>query len=448
MASTRFFISVSLFAAAFVLGPALAVAQPQLRVNPGEQMSADLGSSSISSTGSNTFSMTLRMKNDNNNGSLPTSFRRWWGVEIYDLDPGAADTINVTVTNAGHTDEITPVWSLDGGPRERVPNSNRDYIGGSQHTFTLNVPSGVSSVKVWKYWPYTIQDYIDFTAPLRTHPRVTVTDIGDSVLGRDIEEFTITDPGVPNINKERVWMHCAVHPAENTAYFMGEGLIDWLLSGDPEAEIVLDNLIINIVLMANPDGVYLGNYRTTSQSVDMERQYRAPYNSTVPEVVALRTRIEQYMGTSTSPGSNPIKVLLNHHATHGNGPPFHFVHNANYNINGTGVIPEVRALEDAWVSAFRARSPLVNNGSDAFSSLSGRPFVESMMHDRYTLHPSGVWDPVMAITFEGTYERSLTQGVPNTDDDYRTVGMEMGLALADYFGLDLTANVSDFWMIR
>jgi hypothetical protein len=61
-----------------------------------------------------------------------------------------------------------------------------------------------------------------------------------------------------------------------------------------------------------------------------------------------------------------------------------------------------------------------------------------MMHDRYTVHPSGVWEPVMAITFEGTYESGPTPGVPGTHDDYRALGETMGWAIVDYFDLDLT----------
>jgi autotransporter-associated beta strand protein len=58
-----------------------------------------------------------------------------------------------------------------------------------------------------------------------------------------------------------------------------------------------------------------------------------------------------------------------------------------------------------------------------------------MMHDRYTLKPE--WDPVMAITFEGTYQAGPTAGVPNTDDDYRRLGADMGWAVADYYGISL-----------
>jgi hypothetical protein len=53
----------------------------------------------------------------------------------------------------------------------------------------------------------------------------------------------------------------------------------------------------------------------------------------------------------------------------------------------------------------------------------------------------------MAITFEGTYQLGPTPGVPNTDEDYRQVGREMGFALADFLGIDLTVNHIGSWML-
>ena len=182
------------------------------------------------------------------------------------------------------------------------------------------------------------------------------------------------------------------------------------------------------MLLPNPDGIALGNYRTTAASVNLEVQWSAPYDSDVPEIVALRSTIERLMGTSTAPAESPICLLLNLHASHGGGYPFHFVHEPGY--PPTGVIPEVRELEDRWVAAFNRRSSFgALRETDPTSTLAGRGYLESMMHDRYTLQSQ--WAPVMAITFEGTYEAGPTPGVPNNPDDYRRLGAEMAAAIVD-----------------
>jgi hypothetical protein len=45
----------------------------------------------------------------------------------------------------------------------------------------------------------------------------------------------------------------------------------------------------------------------------------------------------------------------------------------------------------------------------------------------------------MAITFEGTYYYGPDTVTWNTPDDFRQVGLEMGQAIADYFGITPTS---------
>lgn len=429
MSALRFFLVAILWTAS--VSPAFTT--PSIHVVPGEQMRIDLFGSSVTANGSQ-WDIVLRMDDDNENPGLGSTFRRWWHVEIRDLNEATGETLNVTVTNSGYSDNITAVWSLDGGATyTRIPS------GQSSLNFSVTTPPGVTSVRLAKYFPYTLAHFAAFRSTVTGHPRVTESVIGNSVQGRPIYLWEITDASVAPTGKRRVWIHTAVHPAENTAYFMTEGLVVWLLSGDAQAEILLDNVIFDIVPMANPDGVHLGNYRTNANSVNLEVQWGSPYNSTVAEVVALRTKIEEFMGTAGSPGANPIRVLLNLHATHSVTYPFHFVHTA------ASTSTENNAMELQWVNAFRGRSAYVNLGTNQSSSLSPRAYVESMMFDRYSSQPQ--WDNVMAITFEGTYQAGPTPGVPNVPDDYRQVGMEMGLAIADFFGINLSTTRVEGWMV-
>jgi hypothetical protein len=400
----------------------------------GEMMSIDT-SGVVVSPGAGSWRVTAPMRDDNGNATLPTSFRRWWHFEVTGLDAPGGTTLDIAITRAGYSDIITPVWSLDGGlTYQRVPDV-RPVFASQQHSFTITTPPGVDSIRLAKYFPYTLGMFDRFRDSVAGHPFVQERVIGQSGQGRDIVMHTLTDPTVPDADKRRVWVHAAVHPAETPAIFMAEGLVGWLTGGSSEAQTLLGNTIVNVVTMANPDGVALGNYRTNAASVNLENQWAAPYTSTVPEIVALRGAIEGFMGTATAPGANPITLLLNLHASHGGGYPFHFIHQASYPTSG--VTAEVRALEDRWVAALKGRSEFAAlRATDPVSTLSGRPFVESMMHDRYTLLPA--WDPVMAITFEGTYELGPIAGVPNTPDDYRRLGADMGLAIADYYDVDLT----------
>ncbi|MEC7583265.1 MAG: M14 family zinc carboxypeptidase [Planctomycetota bacterium] len=418
-----------------------------------------LRSSTVSATGSNSFDITLVVEDDNNNSSLPTSYRRWWHCEIRNLNPGG-NTLTITVdSRSGYSDVILPVWStsangLTFGPYQRCPTSAvPQVLSGGRHRFTLTTPVGVRAFRLAKYFPYTVTRKDLWIASVANDPRVSVDVLGSSVQGRPIQRLRVTDNSVPSAGKVGVWIHSGIHPAETTSYLVVEGLVDWLLSADPFAASLLDDAIIHIVPMANPDGVVAGNYRTNVNSSNLESQWAAPYNSPQPEVAALRTEIEQLMGTVGSPAANPLQVVLNLHSSHNVSFPFHFRHNANSNWSpgATGVIPLVNQIETQWINAFRQSSPFVNRGPTLSSSAGfpSRPYVESMMHDRWTavngwLNAPGNQQPVMAITFEGTYGRGPDGVTWNTEADYRLCGLEMGQALADYLGVGLSASTSLF----
>lgn len=431
-------------------------AQPTVRF---DRENMRLRSATVTAQG-NAFNLALAMENDNGtaDGVLPSSYRRWWHCEIGGLRT-SGETLNITIDRAGYSDVILPVWALstDGvtfAAYQRAPTSATPTVAGSQHRFTLQTPAGVRALRLAKFFPYTVTQNDAWLQSLTGRPGIRGrATLGLSRQGRPIQMLELTDASVPDTQKHRVWVHAAVHPAETTANFVAEGLVEFLLSGDPLAELMLDRLIVDVVPMANPDGAFLGNYRTNADSVNLEEQWARPYASTVPEIVALRSRIEQLMGTVAAPASNPIEIVLNLHSSHGVSYPFHFQHTANpgFDLNGSnsGVLPIVNQLEGQWIAAFRGRSAFVQRGATQSSSCGApvRPFVECMMHDRWS--SLSQWTgpgqrPVMAITYEGTYGRGPDGVTWATDDDYRRNGAELGRALADFYGLELDATLSAY----
>ncbi len=447
------------FATAVAFASFAVLCTAQTPVVTWSQETMRLRSATVAAGTTANWNLTLVMEDDNANSALGTSFRRAWHCQVGNLNP-AGTTLQISVTNAGYTDIILPVWaqSTNGttfGSYTRMPLASLPtLVGTTQHRFTLTVPAGVTAIRIAKYFPYSVSRKDAWLATLAGNPKVrSITSLGNSVQGRPIHKVELTDQTVPDAGKKRIWIHAGIHPSETTSYFTVEGFVEWLLSGDPFAEVLLDQALIELCPMVNPDGVFLGNYRTTANSVNLENQWSSPYASTQPEIVALRAAIEGYMGTAASPGSNPIVVLLNMHSSHGVNYPFHFQHtaNASWNAvsNNTGVIPVVNAVEGQWIVRFKARSPFVNLGTTQASALTSRPFVESMCHDRWTaqngwLNAPGLQQPVMAITFEGTYGRGPDTVTWNTEADYRLAGAQMGQALFDQLGLTLTASLQSY----
>jgi hypothetical protein len=426
-------------------------AQPTVHVTLGEQMRINVGATTTTPIAGG-WRVSLPMENDNNGAfGVPTSFTRWWHFELRNLNP-AGELLEIRITNAQYNDTIRPVVSVNGSEYERIPTPNPSRSGSGPWTWTFNVevPPGTTSLKLAKYYPYTLPMFEDFRAWYNQpafSPFIEEEVIGTSVQGRPIRMITLTDESVPLTGKKRAWVHTAVHPSENTAYFNVEGMLDFLLSNDPYARQIRRDVVLTIVPMANPDGVALGNYRTTSLSVNLENEFYAPYNSEVPESKALRLKIEEFMGTAATPGQNPILLLLNLHSTHGAFYPFHFVHQGTWFQPGDpGATPAVNALELHWVDLVKARSPFVALGSNQNSNFNHpvRPYVESMMHDRYSIQPH--WEDVMAITLEGSYQLGPISGVPGTDDDYREVGRALAMAIGDFFEV-VAPTATDVWAI-
>jgi hypothetical protein len=70
---------------------------------------------------------------------------------------------------------------------------------------------------------------------------------------------------------------CArVHPGESNASFIMQGFIRFIISNQPEAIDLRRRHVFKIVPMTNPDGVIVGNYRTSLSGNDLNRTYLDP----------------------------------------------------------------------------------------------------------------------------------------------------------------------------
>ena len=67
-----------------------------------------------------------------------------------------------------------------------------------------------------------------------------------------------------------------VHPGESNASFIVEGILQFLVSDDEDAKYLRNNFVFKIIPMLNPDGVIIGNNRTSLSGYDLNRQWIAP----------------------------------------------------------------------------------------------------------------------------------------------------------------------------
>jgi hypothetical protein len=79
-----------------------------------------------------------------------------------------------------------------------------------------------------------------------------------------------------------------VHAAEVTGSFKVEGIINFLVSSKPMAKKLRDLYVFKIVPMLNPDGVLVGNHRSSLTGVDLNRRWDLPNETLHPQIFYLK----------------------------------------------------------------------------------------------------------------------------------------------------------------
>ena len=359
----------------------------------------------------------LNLDNDNGDMSLPDSYRRTFHFRC---SQAAGKHVKIRIDGVYWFCGNVSVASYDGENWFRLdPSKNTDT------KIDLLVPDGQDQVFFSYTFPYDVSKKDLYLENISSSPFVTIDFIGQSVFSPDVPEWaqviqliTITDETSQVEHKDSIWIHARIHPGEIPTSFIIEGLIDWLIADDSiQSRWLLDNCIFYIVPMANPSGVYLGNYRTNAASENLEAVWclaKDPGDENpFPEVEALKFTLDQIHS-----GGTPVELALNLHSTmtQSDEGHFHFKH----------VYPSVSRIfeerQDYWINRFEETSTQFNNVNPRESQLSQCAFIESYLWNHYE-------DEVIALTLESTYlTRDSDNGIIEISD-YRTLGSEMAQSI-------------------
>lgn len=118
----------------------------------------------------------------------------------------------------------------------------------------------------------------------------------ESLAGLDIPILTITDPEVENKLKKCVLVSGRIHPGESCGSFMGRGLLEYICGASEEAKFLRKHVVFKVVPMLNPDGVVIGNYRTSLCGRDLNRTFKMGNDFLIPEVKALKELASKLKG--------------------------------------------------------------------------------------------------------------------------------------------------------
>ena len=202
---------------------------------------------------------------------------------LFRLDDAGGETVSFTVDHeasrmpADHrlvyaTDYESLEWArFDesvGGGFERTFERDEVYIAG------------------WQAYPY--EHVVDWVAELDAHPCVETTVIGRSWEGRDIHAVRISDPAVPDAEKDAIVSIARQHPGETQGAYHMHAVIDDVLAKF-NRDAYAGAYAFHFIPDANPDGISHCSHRFDMQGRDPNRQWTAA--DPTPEIAAITSYI-------------------------------------------------------------------------------------------------------------------------------------------------------------
>jgi hypothetical protein len=235
-----------------------------------------------------------------------------------------------------------------------------------------------------------------------------------SAEGRAVPALRIVAPGVPESERLGIWVNARQHAWESGSSWVGAGFLHWLTSTDPRAESLRRRAIIYFVPIMDVDNVERGAGGKNQEPHDHNRDWSdGPH---WPEVAAA----QEHILALDAAGGMDLFIDL-HNPAAGDKQPFIFAAPAEI-LTDLGQ----KNLE-SFLNAARAEitGPL---------ALAEKPRESGPNYDKNWTRISKNWvtrncrPHVVAVTLETSWNN------PNsTQDNYRRVGRELGLAVERYF---------------
>ncbi len=261
------------------------------------------------------------------------------------------------------------VYSCDGESWERL--TEHAYRADNGGTYSLTQVFPCDEPRIATFFPFTWGEMQAWVADVRQSELVEVSALGDSEQGREIQLLTITNPVLPEEGKAQIFIVGRQHAAETGGSHMLTAMVDFLISGEPAAQPLLDGLVWRIVPMLNPDGVYLGHSRSTSLLRDPNADWGSDESV---EVVAVR---EQLLALAES---GRVDMVLDWHSQMNDDRWYDFV----YSPSGNSFFPVL----SAWTSFDDEVASGASSCSESDCSARGWTMNHVLYDPMFVLEPS------------------------------------------------------------
>ncbi|XP_040172257.1 cytosolic carboxypeptidase 2-like isoform X5 [Anopheles arabiensis] len=180
-----------------------------------------------------------------------------------------------------------------------------EYIGTSSFTLSFNIEFKYDGDTVYfaHSYPYTYSDLQDYLMCIQRNPVKSkfckLRLLCRSLAGNNVYYLTVTAPTTHEDDnqkkKKAVIITARVHPGESPSSWMMKGLMDFITGDSYVAKKLRHKFIFKLVPMLNPDGVIVGNTRSSLTGRDLNRQYRTVIRETYPSIWNTKAMIRRLM---------------------------------------------------------------------------------------------------------------------------------------------------------
>ena len=228
-----------------------------------------------------------------------------------------------------------------------------------------------------------------------------------------------------------------IFPGETPSSYVCQGIIDFLVSQHSVAKILRDYIIFKIVPMLNPDGVVLGNYRSSLMGFDLNRHWNEPTVWAHPSISAAK---EVIMALNDNHNVDlDFFIDIHAHSTLNNSFMYGNVYENEERFERQMVFPR---LLYGNADDFSMSNTSFNR--DAMKAGTGRRFLGNALNPRahcYTLE----------VSF-ASYVTGFGQvNTPYSEEAYHRLGRNVARTFIDFYKLDpvvLNARLKQSHMAR
>ncbi|KAI8428197.1 hypothetical protein MSG28_002432 [Choristoneura fumiferana] len=284
------------------------------------------------------------------------------------------------------------------------------------YQFSAAVPYSYSRLqKYLAVWEKRAQTFAtrETIAQTTQKRKVDLVTIGDLLQDKEREE---PPKGKPGAKKRVVLIMARTHGGEPPASFICQGFLDYLLTSSEKALALRNGIVIQVVPMLNPDGVFLGNQRSDLLGSDLNRSWVRATTFAHPAAVAVNDLVSKLVAEKTL----QLDFIIDLHAdisfegvfVRGNS------YDDVYRFERHAVLPKFLSSR---VEAWRAEACLYN--ADPLAAGAARRALPEGAIDAYTVLASLGG---RRLSPKGPY-------IHYTEDAYAKIGRALAKALCDYY---------------